>query len=247
MGYYNTYEKPVKLYYNYPLENCELIDTITIKSSYISSWTNNLDESHELGGIYLKRTGKILDHFKCSIKNSGDYHYRNFISIARHLITFNSTLDKEFQVQINKSHIKESDINENIRETIKKITEAFSKDLWNKFKKTIQEPIDPKPINPQPVNPQPVNPQPVNPQPVNPQPVNPQPVNPQPVKLIGFDIKLNVVDNKLTISNNSINIMTIQNQHIKQLYEEYLKKLTNQQFVLFIKEQAKLMEKYGLQ
>ncbi len=220
--YLNTYDKPIRNDYNYPLENCEQISTITIKSVYINSWTSNMDLGHELGGIYLKRSGKILDHFKCSIKNAGDYHYRNFLSIARHLVIFNSSLDKEFQVQINKSHIKEADINENIRETIKKLTESFSKDLFTKFKKTEVIPRKPEPINP-------------------------GPVNPGPVKQETYDIKLKIIDNKVVISNNDINIMKIQNIYVKQLYEEYLQKLKPEQFLAFIKEQKKLMEKYSLQ
>ena len=241
MCYLNTYEKTpkFKLDYNYPLENCENINTITIKSVYIDSWKDTLDEGHQSGGIYLKRSGKILDHFKCSIKNSGDYHYRNYVTIARHLIIFNSTLDKEFQVQINKSHIKESDINKNIYETINYIAEKFSNKLFNIFnkkrkeeqrkleeeqrkkeeeKRKLEEAKRKKEVELLP---------------------------PKPV--ITYDIKLTIVDNKLEISNNSINIMKIQNVYVKELYEEYLNKLTAEQYIAFIKEQKILMGKYGLQ
>ncbi len=242
MGYLNTYEKKLgkkkdtfSFDYNYPLENCEKINTITMKSVYIDSWKNNLDEAHSLGGIYLKRSSKILDHFKCSIKNSGDYHYRNYVTIARHLIIFNSSLDKEFQVQINKSHIKESDINQNIYETINYIAEKFSSKLFNIFdkkrkeeKRKLEEEQRKKEEDKRKLEEE--------------QRKKEEEKLPKPT----YDIKLTVVDNKLIISNNSINIMTIQNVYIKQLYEEYVKKLTNEQFILFIKEQNKLLDKYGL-
>jgi hypothetical protein len=137
---------------NYPLNDCKLLGSITIKSVYDKEWMeSDRDKAEFMGGIYIQRVKKIIDHFKIPAPTSGDFERRDYITHSRHLINFDSSLDKEFQVQVNKSHIKENDINTHLYKTIKNLTTEFSKYLFSKNRRNpIPNPDPLPPIEPLP-------------------------------------------------------------------------------------------------
>lgn len=128
------------------------IDTATIESYHCydadaelpSAWTNDdgdedKDMVEYLAGRHYKRMKKIIDRMPIADPGSGDFDKRKFYTDSTHILTFGPKLDKYTDVQVNKSHIKESNVHPVIRNTYHLITEKWIDNGYKKYKKAIED------------------------------------------------------------------------------------------------------------
>lgn len=231
--FYDEIDKKEKIMDKYE-ENTIKKGTIIIISTYNKEWKNH-DNSKILGGRYIQRTNKIIDHFEIPFPTSGDFDKREFIAYSRHLINFTHVLDKEFQVQINKSHIKENDINHHIYESIKYLNKKFSEDIYKKHSTEL------KPVV--------LKPKPVEPEPVKPKQVEPKPVEPKQVVQQSKQLKLKCEYNKIILYENNYELLVLKTSHSNKLisfFNDNLKNLKNDTFIKFFDEYIKLSNRYNI-
>jgi hypothetical protein len=107
-----------------------------IKSQIIKKenekWT---DWEAEDGGIFICRMNKVIEQIPIPPTTSGDYGWRCLLNTSRHLISFNSNLDGFFGIEINKSHLKEANINKKVISFIRWHTKDFMQKKWTHIKK----------------------------------------------------------------------------------------------------------------
>ncbi len=295
---YNGKSKLVQNDNNDYLNNTVIKGTIIVKSVYMKEWkidktndddeieddddtveTNNTDKikrkyNLKMGGRYIQRNKKLIDHFKIPYPNSGDNAKRDYIALSRHLIKFNSNLDKEFQVQINKSHIKENDINNHIYETIKYLNKKFSENIYDTVhkKELKQVPVksEPKPdIVKQEPKPDIVKQEPkpdivkLEPKPdiVKPEP-KPDIVKqiltnePLPLKVLGGkqstiepQLRLKYDSTKITLYENNKELFifkTLNANKLGPMFYDHLKNLKKDIFIKFFDDYIKLYSKYKI-
>lgn len=92
----------------------------------------------EQGGHYFRRGRKVIQRFPIEVPNSGDYGLRSCIGAARHRYTFGVALDSDFAIEVNKSHIKQSNIHPEIYTALMYLAQRFSKNAWNKEQRRIK-------------------------------------------------------------------------------------------------------------
>jgi hypothetical protein len=95
-------------------------------------WTEWKDED---GGLFIRRMNKIIEQIPIPPTTSGDYGWRCLLNTSRHLISFNSNLDGFFGIEINKSHLKEANINKKVISFIRWHTKDFMQKKWAYIKK----------------------------------------------------------------------------------------------------------------
>ncbi len=130
------------------------IDSATIESFHCydvdakkaSAWTNDEGEEDKdmvefLAGRHYKRMKKIIDRMPIVDPGSGDFERRIFYTNSSHILTFGPKLDKYADVQVNKSHIKESNVHSAIRNTYHLLTEKWIDNEYKKYKKAIDDKI----------------------------------------------------------------------------------------------------------
>jgi len=109
-------------------------------------WTDWKDED---GGIFIRRMNKVIEQIPIPPTTSGDYGWRCLLNTSRHLISFNSNLDGFFGIEINKSHLKEANINKKVIGFIRWHTKDFMQKKWAYIKKQNEDakkiPSPPKP------------------------------------------------------------------------------------------------------
>ena len=148
MVYLDTYtnpRKPKQVQNAYPPENATAKSKLPIVSAYDPSWLPN-NSSPPLGCRFIMRGQKVIDKFERIMVTSGDYACREIITYSKHMITCYPLLDSDFGIQINKSHIKEGDINFHLNETIKYVTDDFAKQLYKSYYKPLVEEPAPAPL-----------------------------------------------------------------------------------------------------
>jgi len=136
-----------------PTDYC-LVGKMTIDSAINSQiikkenekWTEWKDED---GGLFIRRMNKVIEQIPIPPTTSGDYGWRCLLNTSRHLISFNSNLDEFFGIEINKSHLKEANINKKIIGFIRWHTKDFMQKKWAYIKKQNDDskktPSPPKP------------------------------------------------------------------------------------------------------
>jgi hypothetical protein len=87
--------------------------------------------TEECGGYYLRRCKKVVQRFPGKVPTSGDFGRRTCFAAARHLYTFDTALDDEFGVEVNKSVIKFDNIRYEILTTLMHLADDFSKRVWD--------------------------------------------------------------------------------------------------------------------
>ena len=86
-----------------------------------------------LCGSYYSRNGKVITRFNIPKANSGDRaHYKYYQDIIQ-FIEFDSDLDDYFDIQVNKSKIDVDNVGSEIRQTIRYLTNEFSKKMLTVF------------------------------------------------------------------------------------------------------------------
>jgi hypothetical protein len=103
-----------------------------IEKKDTEKWT---DWEAEDGGIFIRRMNKVIEQIPIPPTTSGDYGWRCLLNSSRHLVSFNSSLDSYFGIEINKSHIKEANINKKIIGFIRWYTKDFMQKKWAYIKK----------------------------------------------------------------------------------------------------------------
>ena len=116
-------------------------------------WT---DWKAEDGGFYFRRMNKVVEHSRGPAESEsgttggGDYHKRLILNTSRHIISFNSSLDTYFGIEINKSHLKEANIHKEFINFIRIHTKKFVNNkleyIKDKNKKTPSPPKAPQPV-----------------------------------------------------------------------------------------------------
>ena len=146
-----------------------------IEKKETEKWT---DWEADDGGIFIRRMNKVIEQIPIPPTTSGDYGWRCLMNSSRHLVSFNSSLDSYFGIEINKSHIKEANINKKVIGFIRYHTKDFMQKKWAYIKKQ-NEPKKPTPPQPKPTEPKP-KPTPPQPKPTEPKPTEPNPNPPLP-------------------------------------------------------------------
>jgi hypothetical protein len=95
-------------------------------------WTEWKDED---GGLFMRRMNKVIEQIPILPASSGCYGWQSLLNTSRHLISFKSNLDGFFGIEINKSHLKEANINKKMISFIRWHTKEFVKKKWNDIKK----------------------------------------------------------------------------------------------------------------
>jgi hypothetical protein len=116
-----------------------MIDKMTIESAIKSQiikqenekWT---DWEAEDGGIFIRRMNKVIEQIPIPPTTSGDYGWRCLLNTSRHVVSFNSSLDSYFGIEINKSHLKEANIDKKIISFIRSHTKDFMSKKWTYIK-----------------------------------------------------------------------------------------------------------------
>ena len=155
MVFLDTYTDPVKpkqINKAYPPDGASKKAKLPIISSYDQSWVSTDENKQPLGGRFMMRGLKVIDKFDRTFPGKGDYGERKIIAFARHLVICFPTLDKDMGIQVNKSHIKESDINFHLNETVKYVTDNFAKQLYKNYHKG-PKPVDTDNLGPIPPTP----------------------------------------------------------------------------------------------
>jgi hypothetical protein len=180
-----------------PSENYEFYDTVCIYSSYSTIWeeiqepffnewtkckTENIDHAN---GRYFLRIDKIIDKVTIPAPTSGDTWRYPIVKNSRHTIYFTTKLDRDFKIQINKSHIHTDQIDEHIYSTILYLNKCFVDDMIKIYKpKSVPEPSSPKVPEPSsPKVPEPKVPEPKVPEPKVPEPSSPKVPEPSSPKV----------------------------------------------------------------
>ena len=154
-----------------------------IKSQIIKESEKWTDWEAEDGGIFIRRMNKVIEQIPIPPTTSGDYGWRCLLNSSRHLVSFNSSLDSYFGIEINKSHVKEANINKKVIAFIRWLTKDFMQKKWAYIKKQNEDAKKKTPPQPQP--PQPPSPQPQPPQPPQPQPQPGEPDNTNVIQHFG--------------------------------------------------------------
>ena len=127
-----------------------------IKSQIIKESEKWTDWEVEDGGIFIRRMNKVIEQIPIPPTTSGDYGWRCLLNSSRHLVSFNSNLDSYFGIEINKSHIKEANINKKMIAFIRWQTKDFMQKKWAYIKKQNEDakkktpPQPPQPSQTQP-------------------------------------------------------------------------------------------------
>ena len=120
----------------YPPKKYVHLGDIIIESSLHFSKGNTTWKKDD-GGHYIRRMTKIIERFPIESPGKGDFGEQMCIATARHCITFNSSLDTIFGLELNKSHINKDNIHKSVWERICEITKAFSKNIYALDKKAV--------------------------------------------------------------------------------------------------------------
>ena len=153
MVFLDTYTDPAKpkqINKAYPPDGASKKAKLPIISSYDQSWVSTDENKQPLGGRFMMRGLKVIDKFDRTFPGKGDYGERKIIAFARHLVICFPTLDKDMGIQVNKSHIKESDINFHLNETVKYVTDNFAKQLYKNYYKVVKPEPEVLPTPPTP-------------------------------------------------------------------------------------------------
>ena len=106
------------------------VGKITGTSTYNENWKKNSND----GGHYIKRVNKIIERFPIHVPVGGDYGLQNAKGASRHVWTFNTNLDTQIGIEINKSRINKDKFNNLIFEILNDLASKFSTACWNKIK-----------------------------------------------------------------------------------------------------------------
>jgi hypothetical protein len=107
------------------------------------------------GGIFIRRMGKVIEQISIPPTTAGDYGWRCLLNSSRHLVSFNSSLDGYFGIEINKSHIKEANINKKVIGFIRWLAKDFIQKKWTYIKKQNEDAKKKTPPPQPPPQPQP--------------------------------------------------------------------------------------------
>jgi len=168
------------------------------------------ERSKFMGGRYYNRNLKCIDKVSIEQPTVGNKDRYKYVTDSRHRIKFPVELDVPFDIQVNKSRIREENICPKIFITIIQISNDFVSKMYKLYRivpetivpetivpetivpetivpetivpETIfQDTIVPETIVPETIVHETVNPETVNPETVNPETVNPETVNPETI------------------------------------------------------------------
>jgi hypothetical protein len=111
------------------------------------------ERSKYMGGRYYNRNDKCIDRVSIEQPTTGDKSKYKYVTDSRHKTRFPVELDRPFDIQVNKSRIREDNIDPEILMTILQIANDFATKMYKKYcPKNDPEP-DPEPdleLSPEP-------------------------------------------------------------------------------------------------
>jgi hypothetical protein len=104
-----------------------------IKQKYFSEETPTAEDMVYLGGLYMKRTKRVIANEEINKQGSGDQSYQKVTILSRGLVEFPTALDDYFSIMVNKSKMEMELVHSSVMTQLRKLHSLFVKELHTKY------------------------------------------------------------------------------------------------------------------
>ena len=169
----------------------DIIANIEEDDQYAESHEDDVDDDDEpikkvherskfMGGRYYNRNLKCIDKVSIEQPTVGNKDRYKYVTDSRHRVKFPVELDVPFDIQVNKSRIREENICPKIFITIIQISNDFVSKMYKLYRQNNDSDSDSVP-DPETIVPETINPEAINPEVINPETINPETIFPETI------------------------------------------------------------------